>query len=133
MYLGVHMRASPLTVLNQATDLLEARLLRDSLKIQNSSDMEDNGDDVLFSDDDLPERQTFARLKGIGKSKVAPIIRVPNGPPGVLKSKKQSENNFEIYVDTTEVETEIPKDTPNFKEIRLADELASDPDYQASL
>uniref|UniRef100_A0A914DUG1 BUB1 N-terminal domain-containing protein n=1 Tax=Acrobeloides nanus TaxID=290746 RepID=A0A914DUG1_9BILA len=132
LYLGINMRAAPLPTLHKAIDALEAILLRDSLKNSNSSsDMEDNNEDVFFSDEEeLPARQTFGRLQGLGKSKIAPVIRVPHGPPGMLKSKNQSENNFEIFVDNTEVGI-ASKNEQESGELRLADELSSDPDYQS--
>lgn len=126
------MRALSLPVLHKAIDDLEARLLRESLANPSpSSDMEDNDEDILFSDDEDIPRQTFGRLQGLGRAKIAPVIRAPVGPPGVLKSKASAANNFEIFVDGTSVdESSTNKKGPG--EVRLADELSSDPDYQVS-
>lgn len=128
LQLGFYMRAIPVSVLNKASDELEARLLRDSLR-KSGSDMEDDNDDLAFADDDeLPARQTFARLRGIGGSQVAPVVRIPSGPPGVLKSKGNKKNNFEIYVDST---SEVEADSGSKDNVKsITDELSADPDYQ---
>lgn len=121
------MRALPLPSLHKAIDEFEARVLRDSL-LKSDSDMEgnNNNDEVFFSDDEDCPRQTFGRLRGIGSSQIAPVIRVPNGPPGVLKSKNKSGKNFDIFIDSVSSTEDISEE--RYKSI--ADELANDPDYQ---
>lgn len=111
----------PFTDLHAARDELEAKIMYHTKKQAQDSDS-DNEESDPYS---LGNRETLSKLRGLGRKHHAPIIRIPQGPPGKVKQYEPtttSRNTFEVFVeDKQQGDASINK---------LSDELKDDPDYQ---
>ncbi|KAI1716357.1 mad3/BUB1 homology region 1 domain-containing protein [Ditylenchus destructor] len=129
LQLGIKMCATPLPSIYTARDELEATALRVSLKESQDSDS-DEGEPEAFGAGS--NRKTLGMLRALGRRKMAPIFRHPQGPPGKIAKTPMTpaQKSFEVFMDPTP-EANIKVNSTVKKGNRIADELRDDPDYQA--
>jgi hypothetical protein len=132
-------RSTPVTLIHEARQKLEMRLLRDTLKKQQEMSLSDHEEQEMEQDDSSHDygsatnapRKKLAKLTGVGEKSEAPMFRVPKGSPGILKLPQVSKNaSFEIYQDVIEFPSTSAAEN-QVKTKHIADEFANDPDYQA--
>uniref|UniRef100_A0A1I8BAS9 BUB1 N-terminal domain-containing protein n=1 Tax=Meloidogyne hapla TaxID=6305 RepID=A0A1I8BAS9_MELHA len=136
LQLALKMNAVPLDLIHKASDEIESNIM--SICKQNPEDSLDNED---FDDTVESARATFSRLRGIGRLHFAPIIRLPQGPPGVLSvNKKSKTDRFEIFSDdhkfddqssSTMFKTPIAPPKQFIKKSKISESLINDLDFQA--
>lgn len=80
--LGLHNRAVPINVIHEASQKLEMRLMRDTLKQQKMMSLSDHEEQDMDYDEDednvyVPNapRKKLAKLTGIGEKREAPMFR----------------------------------------------------------
>uniref|UniRef100_A0A915E207 Uncharacterized protein n=1 Tax=Ditylenchus dipsaci TaxID=166011 RepID=A0A915E207_9BILA len=99
LHLGIKMCATPLPSLHSATDELEARVLRASVKASENADSDD--DNEMDISDVGSHRKMLGKLRGLGRKHNAPIFRLAQGGPGKI-SKVQTpavQKSFDVFVD----------------------------------
>nr|CAD2153793.1 unnamed protein product [Meloidogyne enterolobii] len=133
LQLALKMNAVPLDLVHKASDELESNIM--SICKQNPENPLDNED---FDDSVESARTTFSRLRGIGRLHFAPIIRLPQGPPGVLSvTKKSKTDRFEIFSDDhtdqspSLFKTPIAPPKQVIKKSKISESLINDLDFQA--
>jgi hypothetical protein len=147
LQLGMKMCAIPLDSLHQASDELESCVMRVTCQ-QQEEDQPGEEDEASFQNNLEMSRETLGKLRGIGRKHFAPILRVPQGPPGTLSSSSRSKptkkdksnlDRFDIFSDEQKPCQAAASDfqTPICprvgKKSRIALQLASDLDYQVRL
>ncbi|KAF7631037.1 BUB1 N-terminal domain-containing protein [Meloidogyne graminicola] len=135
LQLALKMNAVPLDLIHKASDELESNIMEMCKQIP-----EHTFDNEEFENSVESARVTFSRLRGIGRMHFAPIIRLPQEPPGVLSiSKKSKTDRFEIFTDdrkssdqySSAFKTPLAPSKYFVKRSKISESLINDLDFQA--
>lgn len=135
---GLQNRATPITVIHEARERLEMRLMFITLQKTQLHDLSDYEERDMDQDDDIlatnAPRQQLAKLEGVGEHLEAPMFRIPKGSTGMLQMQQTNINaSFEIYEDEPEVSQTLVVAPSSNKTGRIAEEFEDDPEYQVNV
>ncbi|KAI6243884.1 BUB1 N-terminal domain-containing protein [Aphelenchoides fujianensis] len=121
--LGFNNRATPVSLLHEAKNTLEMRLMRDAM-LQQQADHSDH------EEQDMERSGSCAEWASGPK---APMFRIPRGNPGVVRSKLQvaANDSFEVLADEPPPAAPAPS-ASTAADWSTAREFADDPEFQAS-